>query len=191
MATANIAEAMNGGTQMAKGNKNPVGYKNSPVIGDNGANVAPGNNTRYAAFLLEISSWPAPDKSDVTVLESRFRDYLKLCTEYDMKIGNQAAYMAIGISKDDVYNWEHERCGSVQHRDFIKKVKQICASYREGLMQDGQINPVTGIFWQKNYDGLRDAQELVVTPNGQRLSDSDYQDIADRYKQLPTISEDE
>ncbi|CAJ0600759.1 unnamed protein product [Cylicocyclus nassatus] len=35
---------------------------------------------------------------------------------------------------------------------------------REGLMADGKVNPVTGIFWQKNYDGLRDQQEVVVAP---------------------------
>lgn len=59
------------------------------------------------------------------------------------------------------------------------------------LGADGKLNPVTLVWWQKQYDGMVDKQELVVTPNGQRLSDSDYQDIADRYKQLPTISEDE
>ena len=32
-------------------------------------------------------------------------------------------------------------------------------------MEDGKINPVTGIFWQKNYDGMRDQQEVVLTPN--------------------------
>lgn len=58
-------------------------------------------------------------------------------------------------------------------------------------MQDGQINPVTGIFWQKNYDGLKDTQDLVLTPNTQRLSDSDYQEIAEKYKQLPTMGDDE
>ena len=58
-------------------------------------------------------------------------------------------------------------------------------------MQDGQINPVTGIFWQKNYDGLKDTQDLVLTPNTQRLSDNDYQEIAEKYKQLPTMGDDE
>ena len=31
-------------------------------------------------------------------------------------------------------------------------------------MQDGKINPVVGIFWQKNYDGLRDQTELAIAP---------------------------
>jgi hypothetical protein len=59
------------------------------------------------------------------------------------------------------------------HSEFIKKVRKICAGNREFLMQDGKINPITGIFWQKNYDGLKDVQDVVLTPNtplGQELT---------------------
>ena len=34
-------------------------------------------------------------------------------------------------------------------------------------MSDGKINPVTGIFWQKNWDGLKDQQEVVIEPRRQ------------------------
>ena len=34
-------------------------------------------------------------------------------------------------------------------------------------MSDGEINPVTGIFWQKNWDGLKDQQEVVREPRRQ------------------------
>lgn len=181
---------------MAKKNPNETrgGYrensvKNSPVFAQ--ANVPAGRNTEYATFLMEISSLPPVDKDDIEALEQRFRDYLNLCAKYDMKVGNQAAYLALGITKDNVYDWENGRGRTPAHSDFIKKVKQFCATYRENLMQDGQINPVTGIFWQKNYDGLKDTQDLVLTPNTQRLSDSDYQEIAEKYKQLPTMDETE
>jgi hypothetical protein len=43
--------------------------------------------------------------------------------------------------------------------------------YREGLMEDGKVNPVTGIFWQKNYDGMKDQQEVVLTPNTSPLGE--------------------
>ena len=84
-----------------------------------------------------------------------------------MKVGNLAAYAAIGIDKHLVFEWENRQGETEANRDrlnFVKKVKKICAMYREGLMEDGKINPVTGIFWQKNYDGFKDQQEVVVTP---------------------------
>ena len=88
-----------------------------------------------------------------------------------MKIGNQAAYFAIGINKDNVYEWTTRHTQNRLRYDFIRKVQHFCAMYREGLMEDGKINPVTGIFWQKNYDGMRDQQEVVLTPNASPLGD--------------------
>ena len=38
-------------------------------------------------------------------------------------------------------------------------------------MEDGKVNPGTGIFWQKNYDGMKDQQEVVLTPNTSPLGE--------------------
>lgn len=159
-------------------------HKKSPCVGDNGVSVEAGDNSKYARFLGEVSSWPPIDKTNVDSLEERFNMYIQFCINNDMKIGNQACYFALGINKDDVYDWTHGRKGTPRHSDFIKKVREFCAAYREFLMQDGKVNPVTGIFWQKNYDGLKDQQDLVLTPN-QRLSDMDTASIAEKYKELP------
>ena len=35
------------------------------------------------------------------------------------------------------------------------------ATYREMLMSEGTVPVPVGIFWQKNYDGLRDVTEKV------------------------------
>ena len=87
--------------------------------------------------------------------------YLETCAKYDMKIGNQAAYAAIGIDKGIAWEWVNRCTTNPARTDFIKKVQKVCALYREGLMQDGKVNPVTGIFWQKNYDGMKDQTEMV------------------------------
>lgn len=42
---------------------------------------------------------------------------------------------------------------------------------REQLMADGKVNAVAGIFWQKNYDGLKDQQEVIVEPRKQIEAD--------------------
>ena len=111
------------------------------------------------------------DHDDVEEMERRFQHYLAKCAEWDMKIGNQAAYAAIGINKDLVYEWTVRRQTNPRRTEFVKKVQQFCAMYREGLMEDGKVNPVTGIFWQKNYDGMKDQQEVVLTPNASPLGD--------------------
>ena len=49
--------------------------------------------------------------------------------------------------------------------DTIKKGYLILNQLMEDYMQNGQINPVAGIFLMKNNFGYRDQQEMVLTPN--------------------------
>lgn len=163
--------------------------RNSPVIGDNGIKTNPGDNSKYASILLEVSSWGIVDKASVPQLEERMRKYLQYCLDNDVKIGNQMCYLALGISKDDVYNWENGQSRDKEHCDFIKKVRKICSGNRELLLQDGKVNPILGIFWQKNYDGMKDTQDIVVTPNNPL---GDLQDPATiRQKYIDSVADDE
>ena len=163
--------------------KRPHEY--SPVIGDNGVSVPPGKNAKNAAFLSYLSSLPKVDHDDVQALEVRFQEYLDFCAENDFKIGNMVAYLALGISKDDVYNWESGKSRGKEHCEFIKKVKQICAGNRELLMQDGDINNITGLFWQKNHDGFRDQVEHVVAAPNLLGEAADQKTLEERYGAIP------
>lgn len=143
----------------------------SPIIQDHNPPLEAGYNTRRIMFMQAILPTEPLDLNDVAEMERRFEHYLKLCAEWDMKIGNQAAYAAIGIDKGTAWEWENRSLGNPARTDFIKRVRQFCAMYREGLMEDGKVNPVTGIFWQKNYDGMKDQQEVVLTPNASPLGE--------------------
>jgi hypothetical protein len=153
---------------------------NSPVIGNNGLSTKPGDNSKYASILLELSTWERPDKGNIDALESRFIEYLQYCERHDIKVGNQMAYLALGISKDDVYNWENGRTLDNSHSDFIKKVKAICAGNRELLMQDNKVNPIAGIFWQKNYDSMKDIQDINITASNALQPTMSMEEIADK-----------
>jgi hypothetical protein len=48
-------------------------------------------------------------------------------------------------------------------------------------MQNGKINPVSGIFLGKNNFGYQDKQEMVLTPNNSNDSDYNAEDIKKRY----------
>ena len=121
-------------------------------------------NARYIDFLMAISPEGQLDPHDVEEMKRRFKHYLKTCGEFDMKVGNMNAYYAIGISRQQASMWVHDtKPQNAERRDFIEQVQSICGGYREILMQDGKVNPVTGIFWQKNFDGFRDQQEVITT----------------------------
>lgn len=89
-------------------------------------------------------------------------DIFLLCKELDRR-GERADAVSI-IS----------RC-----KENIKAIAYECGMYREMLMQDGAINPVTGLFWQKNYDGLQDQQEIITAtkdPLGENMSRKEIED---------------
>ena len=130
-----------------------------------------GYNTRRIQFMQAILPTEPLDINDVEEMERRFARYLELCALWDMKVGNMAAYAAIGIDKSQAFEWVNRVLGNPERTNFIKKVQKVCAMYREGLMEDGKVNPVTGIFWQKNYDGMKDQQEVVLTPNTNPLGE--------------------
>ena len=155
--------------------------KNSPITQDQKAEMPEGYNARVTAFMMEIMPKEPLDLHDVAEMERRFLSYVQKCSEWDMKVGNQAAYMAIGITKQQAWEWENNASRNPARGDFIKKVRQFCGVFREGLMQDGKVNPVTGIFWQKNYDGMKDQTEMVLTPNNPLGEQKDMKALEQKY----------
>jgi hypothetical protein len=70
-------------------------------------------------------------------------------------------------------------------REFCQWVRKTCAMFRENLVADSKINPVIGIFWQRNYDGLRNDTEQVQAM--QEQEDESYGNSGsykDKYKKL-------
>lgn len=155
--------------------------KKSPVMVDQTAEQAEGYNAKLISFMLAIQPKEKLDINDVDEMERRFQHYLEMCVAYDVKVGNQGAYVAIGITKQQAWEWENIVKSNPRRCDFIKNVRLFCGMYRENLMQDGKVNPVTGIFWQKNYDGLKDQQEVVLTPNNPLGEQKDAESLKQKY----------
>lgn len=122
------------------------------------------DNTRRITFVTELARLPRIDTKSPEALEARLAEYLAICERHGMKVGNQAMCMALGVDVNDLKRWAEGLAPTPQLSLVAKKARSICSAFRESYMQDGKVNPVTGIFWQKNYDGLRDQQEHVVIP---------------------------
>ena len=74
--------------------------------------------------------------------------------------------LALGYPRETIWKWETGREGSTPFRsNIIKKAKELIAAYDANLVAEGKLNPVTYIFRSKNYYGMKDQQEHVITPN--------------------------
>ena len=72
----------------------------------------------------------------------------------------------------------------------IKKAYEYMEILWENYMQNGKINPVSGIFLGKNNFGYQDKQEHVFTPKYNNDSDYSAEDIKRRYlSDSPTLEQ--
>jgi hypothetical protein len=65
-------------------------------------------------------------------------------------------------------------------KDSIKKAYKLMENMWENYMQNGKINPVSGIFLGKNNFGYQDKQEMVLTPNTNPEAEYNLDDIKKR-----------
>lgn len=174
------------GKDIAK--KKPRGG-NSPVIGDNGMQVAPGDNSKYVGLTMELFKMPKIDLHDSEAVEVRLEEFFQLYYAADMKPTVVGMAMALGIDRRRL--WEIKTgalVGGVTPIDLptatldsIKRAYNFMENLWEMYMQNGKINPVSGIFLGKNNFGYQDKTEMVLTPNQRNDSDYDADDIRKRY----------
>jgi hypothetical protein len=149
------------------------------------AKVDPEYYKTMALFNNAIEPMTPLDPDDLLEMERRFDRYRKACIKYSQPIMNQGAYFAIGITKAQADRWAAGQGGNPLRTQFIQKVNSYCGAVREQNMASGALNPIAGIFWQKNYDGLKDVQEVIaVNPNQIELKSTDsisrkYADVVD------------
>jgi hypothetical protein len=180
--------------------KKPRGVgKNSPVIGDNGLQVEQGDNKKYLMVSLELANLPDIDLNNPEQVKERITKYFQLYADNDMKPTVAGLGLALnGMDKRRL--WEIKvgalKGGTTEWNlptlvlELIQKAYKILENQWENYMQNGKINPVSGIFLGKNNFGYQDKTEYVVTPNVNTDSDYNADDIKKRYLPDSQLSDD-
>lgn len=91
----------------------------------------------------------------------RLNDYFKQCNETGQLPTVEDMCLALGAWNDLVNQWEK---ANTPRALMIKKAKQIIASSDAKLAVEGRIPQVVYIFRAKNYYGMKDQQDVVITP---------------------------
>lgn len=180
---------------------------NSPVIGMNGYNLEPGDNTKILNVNLELFNMPNIDLESVDEVAQRLSDFFALYARADLKPTVAGMAMALnGRSRQWLWSVTHDQpLGGRGNEstlppsvtDLIKKAYILMENQWEAYMMAGKLNPVTGIFLGKNNFGYQDKTEYVLTPNTNIDNDYSADEIRERYiaadqqKRLTTINSDE
>ena len=126
---------------------------------------------------------------DINSLRSAFYSFLTLCQQNGFKPNNIAMSVALHVSPWTLKQWASGATTNPELKEFAAMALSICSMAREQLISDNKINPVIGIFWQRNYDGLRNDTEQIQTPNNQDVHSDDPKSPSDYIKQYGHLLE--
>lgn len=140
--------------------------------------------------ILAVSkAFEAPPKNDDEMCE-RLNWFFKTCEETNQLPTVEKMCLALSWCRQHVFEIESGKARGFSPitSDIIKKAKNLIASLDAELALEGKIQPVVYMFRSKNFYGMKDQQDVVVTPN----HSNDYADqatIEQKYAELPTPDE--
>ena len=144
--------------------------------------MEPGEVSEMLLNGLVIYNLPKIDTDDAEQVEKRVGEYFQICAERGMKPSVAGFAMALGIDRRTLWTWVNERTAKPRAVvDTLKKAYQILNFAIEEYMQNGKINPVSGIFLMKNNFGYKDQSEVVLTPNNPLGEATDRSTLEQKY----------
>lgn len=142
----------------------------------------PGDNRKYILHSLRLADLPKVNLTSVEEVTQRIKDYFTICAEDDMKPSVAGLALAMDIDRRRLWEIREGKMGkNAAVSDTIKKAMKILDLQMVDYMQNGKINPVSGIFLMKNNFGYADKQEVVVTPNNPLGDTKDTKELEERY----------
>lgn len=165
---------------MAKGNpKAYLNAKNSPIINPDMSGVSDDENRNIIELCLETFTAPVPDINNPEEVYTAIAGYFRSCVERGLRPGNMGLYARLGKSRQEINNIVHGRTKiNPAASDIIKKALSTLSQMREQYGATGKLNPVTLIFWQKNFDGLSDVQQIEVSARDTSAAEQTPEQIA-------------
>lgn len=144
-------------------------------------NTEPGDNARYLRYARVSMNLPPIDISDPEQVQNRINEYFDFCEENDRKPNMIGMANWLGVSRETVNTWKRGDYRSSTHSDLIRKAVDILEELWVDYMQNGKVNPASGIFLAKNMFQYKDVQDVVISPQNNGEDDMSADDIAKRY----------
>lgn len=172
-----------------KGAKDLAPRKNhSELVNRCRENTEPGENTKYLSVAIQVMNMPPIVTKDPVQVEKRIHEYLALCIDNDVKPTVKGFCNALKINRSTLFEWKRGNYRQGTHQAIVCEAYDLLEELWENYMQNGKINPVSGIFLGKNNFGYKDQQEMVVTPNMQTTIE-DVTTIEAKYAELPDVED--
>lgn len=164
-------------------------HRNRPDLQKFGEeNTEPGDNARYLRYAMASLNLPPIDVSDPKQVEKRIMEYFDYCIQNDRKPNIKGLGNWIGVDDETVMRWRRGEYRKDTHCGLIKKAVDVLQEMWWDYGQNGKCNPASWIFIGKNAFGMRDEQQVIITPNNP-LENADPSETRKKYLQALPESE--
>ena len=129
-------------------------------------------------------------KSDEELTE-RINDYYSRCAETGQTPTVEELFLSTGYSISTVKDWEYGRRKgfSPETATIIKKAKSFMQTFDAKLVVSGKLNFLAYCFRAKNYYGMVDKQEMVLTPNQPQIEGLTPEQLQQKYIEASDFDE--
>lgn len=137
--------------------------------------------SRLLSQILEDYKQPRVKGDDELV--DAFNAYFGRCIDRGSIPTVEGLYMSTGYTIEymrDICNGR-KKGFTEKTSSILKKAKDIIQRYDAEKTISGEINPIVYFFRAKNYYGMVDKQEHVITANTKEASDYSAEDMAKKY----------
>lgn len=165
-------------------------------VSDPLVNMEPGDNAKFLTTAMEVQAIGRTKVNfrDADMVRERITAYFTLMAERDQKPTMNGLSMALGVDpkimravRDNQpspigrMRGYTENGASEEVKELVRQACNIMSTLWEDYMQNGKINPASGIFLGKNFYGMRDEVEHVISPAHDPADDYNAEEIAKRY----------
>lgn len=134
--------------------------------------LEPGDNSKYIGIIMQFNNLPVVDLHDSEQVRDRINLFFNMCFENDFKPTVASYAASLGCNRKELwaliaqpeYGQRNYNNLPTLTYDYIKKGYSSLEQLWESYMQNGKINPVSGIFLGKNNFGYVDKTEHVIEP---------------------------
>ncbi|OQB14293.1 MAG: hypothetical protein BWY15_01148 [Firmicutes bacterium ADurb.Bin193] len=139
-----------------------------------------------ASGLLQetLRAYRQPKVNNDIELAERIDKYFEMCAKTGQIPTVEELCLSTGYAESTIWDWETGRRGgfSSDTAEIIKKAKDFLKTFDAKLVISGQLNFLTYCFRAKNYYGMVEKTEVVVTPNNPLGDTSNPEELAQKYK---------
>lgn len=147
---------------------------------DSTVQAEPGDNAKYTRHNLMLFQLAPISFEDEAETAERTATYFDICSQNDMKPSVAGYALALGISRVELWNLvTGKRVKPAGVINVLKRAYYMLNAQLEDYMQNGKVNPVTGIFLSKNHFAYQDKQEIEVA--AKQDAESSPEQLAQKY----------